>query len=125
MADNDGPVPITINSGSRVNQPGGGGFLSNYSPLKKLKRKPDSTVGGGGGSSGGSSDSGGESSGSAIPGGSSSASADSGGETIGSFAKGGRVKRTGKYMLHSGERVLNRRQAQSYRRKRSTKRAAK
>jgi hypothetical protein len=38
--------------------------------------------------------------------------------------KGGRVKRTGGYRLLKGERVLNRKQAKTYR-KRSTKRAAK
>jgi len=35
--------------------------------------------------------------------------------TLGSYKKGGKVRKTGKYKLHAGERVLTKRQARKYR----------
>jgi hypothetical protein len=39
------------------------------------------------------------------------------GGTVASMKKGGKVKKTGKHMLHKGEQVLKRKTAKKYRRK--------
>ena len=56
-----------------------------------------------------------------------SGSDDSGSDSgvIDSLKRGGKIRTTGKYELHKGERVLTAKQAKSYRAKRSVKRSSK
>ena len=85
---------------------GSSGPKSVADKIKKHKQysKSGTDMGGGGAESG-------DFGGASVP---SDGSAD---PEIGSFKKGGKVKKTGKYKLHAGERVLNSKQTRKYDRK--------
>ena len=103
MADDDGPLSIDISSHQRM--PSGGGILS---------RRKRQAMGKLAGKSSGGSDS-------------SSASSEitalgQGAEVLGAMKRGGKVRKTGIYKLHRGERVLTTKQASRYRSRRASKR---